>query len=463
MYTRCPHCNTIFQVTAEQLRMAQGDIDCVTCQQNFDAVESLADDVTMLIGAAEARFGVADTSGDLSEEMAGNVHEDQDEALDEDQAFFATLEEASIDEETVWPVQTEDSEAEPADDDFETAQQDVEVVEQQDDGTDDEIRAAADIGEDEDYADDDRQAGDSLEFDAPEQTWTKYFLTDSQNVTPNRREPWIGSQDPEALEEATGNQSEWASFLEELNVGEEAQRSPEGPVSALEAELEAEFEPELQAEFESEPGPADSADDDNGDEPVSLLAPWLVVETKDETAAEPPAEKRHGPFAALIAGLALLLVAQLVHYNRDSLATNPAYGPMIRQVYRTLDTPLYPEWPLDVFEVTGTEAIAGRSSPETLDVLANVVVGGRERVGLPLVRIVLRDRWATPIASRVFAPAEYLVNYDPAEPLVRPGSAFAVEISVADPGAEALGYIVDICLPRRKFGLECQIAKDPFQ
>ena len=68
-----------------------------------------------------------------------------------------------------------------------------------------------------------------------------------------------------------------------------------------------------------------------------------------------------------------------------------------------------------------------------------------------------------PIASRVFQPAEYLADYDPARTLVGPGTAFAVEISVADPGAEALGYVVDICLPRRKLGLECQIARDPFK
>ena len=47
--------------------------------------------------------------------------------------------------------------------------------------------------------------------------------------------------------------------------------------------------------------------------------------------------------------------------------------------------------------------------------------------------------------------------------LVDPGTALPVEISVADPGAEALGYVIDVCLPRRKIGLECQIARDPFQ
>ena len=47
--------------------------------------------------------------------------------------------------------------------------------------------------------------------------------------------------------------------------------------------------------------------------------------------------------------------------------------------------------------------------------------------------------------------------------MVPPGTALPIEISVVDPGADALGYVVDICLPRRKAGLECQIARDPFK
>jgi len=49
MYTRCPHCTTIFQVTAEQLRTADGHMPCVTCAQPFNVLDSLADDVTALI------------------------------------------------------------------------------------------------------------------------------------------------------------------------------------------------------------------------------------------------------------------------------------------------------------------------------------------------------------------------------------------------------------------------------
>ncbi len=54
MYTRCPHCTTIFRVTAEELRTTHGDIPCVTCTQPFNALDSLSDDITTLIAAPVA-------------------------------------------------------------------------------------------------------------------------------------------------------------------------------------------------------------------------------------------------------------------------------------------------------------------------------------------------------------------------------------------------------------------------
>ena len=43
MYARCPHCSTIFRVTAPQLSAAQGWVRCGQCRGAFDALGSLAD------------------------------------------------------------------------------------------------------------------------------------------------------------------------------------------------------------------------------------------------------------------------------------------------------------------------------------------------------------------------------------------------------------------------------------
>ena len=43
MYARCPHCSTIFRITAPQLTAAQGWVRCGQCRSAFDALGNLAD------------------------------------------------------------------------------------------------------------------------------------------------------------------------------------------------------------------------------------------------------------------------------------------------------------------------------------------------------------------------------------------------------------------------------------
>ena len=44
MYTKCPHCKTVFQVGAGQLRAAAGKVRCGTCQCVFNSLEALTDE-----------------------------------------------------------------------------------------------------------------------------------------------------------------------------------------------------------------------------------------------------------------------------------------------------------------------------------------------------------------------------------------------------------------------------------
>ena len=43
MYTQCPDCATVFRVTAEALRAAQGDVRCGVCSTTFNALENLSE------------------------------------------------------------------------------------------------------------------------------------------------------------------------------------------------------------------------------------------------------------------------------------------------------------------------------------------------------------------------------------------------------------------------------------
>jgi hypothetical protein len=115
------------------------------------------------------------------------------------------------------------------------------------------------------------------------------------------------------------------------------------------------------------------------------------------------------------------------------------------------------------YRISGSEAVADRTAPSALDIVAKLTIAGDQVVGMPMIRVELKDRWSNAIASRVFSSDEYLREPAAWPALLAPGDTLPIEISVADPGADALNYVVDVCLPRRTSGLQCQIGKNPFQ
>ena len=398
---------------------------------------------------------------------------------------------ATVDEEEPAPVEDIGNELEsgtPAHDKPETKAErrydDTTAYEDEDDDEYDDTSSAADpdnIDADEEPAENsDKPPPDELEFNAPEQTWSEIFLPAESKPRPSddfdvshaevsaadmveeeQQRPMINPLTP--LESQTADPDEWRSFLSE--VADED--------SAVTAEDNAPPPPVIAPGFDDEV-PTDSDQTESSDIPeiedvaqsvdgifaeADLAPPWTAEQDDDGTRPGPPGWRRLVAAILLLAALGI----QLVHQNRDHLAAHSVYGEHIRNIYAALGATLYPDWSLDTFKVSGSEAVAGRTTSTALDILANVIVDGTEPVGQPMIRIVLRDRWANPIASRVFAPSEYLHNYETWPALLPPGTMLPVEISVADPGTEAQGYVVDVCLPRRTFGLQCQIQSNPFQ
>jgi hypothetical protein len=78
------------------------------------------------------------------------------------------------------------------------------------------------------------------------------------------------------------------------------------------------------------------------------------------------------------------------------------------------------------------------------------------------VRVTLRDRFGESLGSRVFQPAEYLSRNTPLREPVSPGTLIPVEISLKDPGRDAQGFDVDICVMSRQDGISCRGDREPF-
>lgn len=418
MYTSCHECGTVFRISTSDLRVAEGYVRCGHCSATFNALTSLTDE----------------------------------------------------------PPPT----AEP------TAAPDLPV--------DVEPPAAAVRGD------------DTLEFDIPEGSWSNFFADDvaaakpdSTDTPPELPTPEVGAAigsetvDQVGLYRALAAESngpdvddDWQALLEEVkdndatpdpvyvietdgpqNMPEEA--LPEEGLTELAIPSDTPWdEPETGDSEIPAPLPVDFATDLAGDEsPDGSDVPDALIADRPFAWTPPVAASTVGPghrwaYTAGCLLLALALLIQVIHQRRDVLATNPTFTAPLQRAYAALGVPLWPAWDLRAYEVRNYEAVADRSSRGALDILARIMVVGNDRVGLPLARITLTDRFGKTLGSRVFEPVEYLGENLKLHELAGPGTLIPVEISLKDPGTDAQGINVDVCLMSQRNGIVCQAEREPF-
>lgn len=329
---------------------------------------------------------------------------------------------------------------------------------------------------------------ESLEFDVPEQEWNRFFtdtlvsLPESERVAPELGAgfedlgepapdgiPQDSSLEPVLVEPANDEPQAVAAAFDEIEDATEAgdERAAAEDFDAPPVSPTAE-QPRLEpaADDEPQPGtvliadPPAAAGTASANRPGTVLD-WGVPDQLMQPAAAEPRRVAIWVLGSIVAALALAV--QIVHYNRDTLAADMRYGRWVRLTYNRLNMPLYPAWPLDAYEIRGAEAIAGRTAAGTLDVVAQIAVKGHQPVGLPMVRVVLRDRWSKTIGSRVLGAGEFLPQPQSPSRTYPPGAVIPVLISIADPGPTAQGYELDVCRPDRHRGLLCQSSGDPFR
>ena len=270
------------------------------------------------------------------------------------------------------------------------------------------------------------QESQSLEFDAPQDQWDEFFME-------------------EGPESATG-----AGFLPE---------EYEAPVWLVEGETEPAWNDDGESEGPGEMEAKSSPEESPLENDESWVSPWPTTESVPEAS-----DGRPLVWLAACGILMVVLLLQLVHQQRDALAASPAWGNSVRSAYARLDSPVYPDWQLNDYEIRAFNAVAGDAAEPVLEVNAQVTIIGDHPVGYPMVRLTLNDVWAGPVAQGVFGPSEYLgrIEFD-SETLLSPGTQLPVLIRVPDPGPDALGYKVDLCVLKRGQLLQCQLDQGPFR
>jgi len=401
VYTQCSKCQTVFKLSAEVLRVAGGQVRCGRCGEVFNALARLAED--------SAGFSTGESPLDLETRA--------DVILESVTAPQVVQTVAKDNEEFLSPG--------------------VEI-------------ARLEILDD----DDDEDADRSMEFTLPPGELDRIFI-ESKNRTPLAMPPPAlpGAQQP--LQEPVPPPAQQP--LQEPApppAHPEARTEPEGD--------SADPEPPLHPESAIVDAPAardrvggfevpDEVRRDVLEEFDLLLRPERAVRDTGGSSAQ----RRLSLWLGAAAVAALLLMAQVVHQNREWLAAH-AHGPFgagVRSLYGALGTPLPAPANLSAFQLRQWGVTGDPDANGTLRVRASILNTAAQLQPYPLLRVTLADRFGKGIGTRDFEPSEYLGK--PTARLLTPGERADATLQILDPGKNAEGFEIDVCLRGADHRITC--------
>ena len=196
-------------------------------------------------------------------------------------------------------------------------------------------------------------------------------------------------------------------------------------------------------------------------EPTAEPMPLAAQRWQRPAEEEEPQAAAHGSawraFAWSLGAfvLALVLAAQVMHHFRQDLVRHPQLGPPLRAAYERLGLDLLPNWDLAAFELRQWGNTADAAAQGRMAVRASLTNRAKFAQPHPVLRLELEDRFGAVVATRDFEPSDYLKNPSQATRLIAPGSSSEAELLLADPGRDAVGYRLDICLRESATLLRC--------
>jgi predicted Zn finger-like uncharacterized protein len=152
---------------------------------------------------------------------------------------------------------------------------------------------------------------------------------------------------------------------------------------------------------------------------------------------------------------ALLLLGQIVNHYRDELAATARFNRPLTALYGALGVHLVPRWDVHAYDVRQLGASVEPGGAGLITVRASIKNGAQHPQPLPLLRVTLQDRFGNRIASSDVAPRFYLPAAVPATSFLSGGQRIDAEMGFVDPGASAVGFEIDACLPSSGGGVTC--------
>jgi predicted Zn finger-like uncharacterized protein len=401
VYTQCSKCETVFKLSAEVLRTAGGQVRCGKCGEVFSALARLAED--------SSAFTVGESPLEL-ETRADSILE------------FVVPEQG---------IQEFDYDNDSDTEDFARPGVEIARIEILDWPEDDQAQ----------HSDDDR----SLEFTLPPGQLDRIFI-ESKKAAPQptlqpQQTPEPAPQPPPptpqfARKPAPQPAAQFAPEFAPQAAPPALPGAPPHPESVLldvpptrshvsgfevpeevRREMLAEFEQHLLPELETR-----SAARRNVQRPPLIL--WLC---------------------AAIAS-ALLLLAQVVHQNRAWFVahTHGPFGAAVGALYGAVGSPLPAPSNLSAYQLRQWGVTGDPDANGTLRLRASILNAAAQLQPYPLLRVTLADRFGKSIGRRDFEPSEYMGK--PTARLLAPGERADAMLEILDPGKNAEGFEVDVCM-----------------
>lgn len=186
----------------------------------------------------------------------------------------------------------------------------------------------------------------------------------------------------------------------------------------------------------------ESAATDDGAMEAKLLA---AEQSLRSFAADAQASRRTVLIWSVAAiALGLLLMVQVLHRNRAALAESDRWGPLVRTLYARLGAPLSTPANLSAYQLRQWGVTGEPTANGALRVRASIMNTTGQLQPYPLLRVTLADRFGNRIGTRDFEAVEYLGK--PAVRELSPGERADATVDILDPGKNAEGFEIDVCL-----------------
>jgi predicted Zn finger-like uncharacterized protein len=395
LFTQCSNCNTVFELSAEVLRAAGGQVRCGRCGQIFNALARLAEDAGSF-DVGESSFDMEERADSILESVPAEGEAPPAPAADDEEEYgsieIAQLQVLDFSEENLIDESVEDAIPE----------------------------AAAEV-----YPD------AALEFTLPPGELDRIFIESSVGIMPPLP-PLERSSEERAHLEASFEQAEFEQAeLEQAAREQHVLPEPE-PSEAESIEIESIEIASMQT----------APDDDGGPLPDIEV---ISNDTFDLHDAPKSLGKSFGLWLGAAFTAALLLVGQLVHHNRETLTAHGPLAPLLRTLYAGIGAPLGGSPNLAAFQLRQWGVTGEASGDPTLRVRASILNTTAQLQPFPLLRVTLANRFGTRIGTRDFQPGEYVGQ--PIARLLSPGEKVDAVLNILDPGKDAEGFEIDVCLP----------------